>query len=101
MRAAEDSMGTCVAKRLPDVERATSFTIKINGESYLAYEGESVAAVLLVAGNRSFSQEDSGELNNRLFCGMGLCHQCLVAIDGVLNLRACMTEVRPGMNVET
>jgi predicted molibdopterin-dependent oxidoreductase YjgC len=101
MSAERYLIGTNVANRLPNIERGSSFSITINGESYLAYPGESVAAVLMVSGIRSFSQKDDGETNNRLFCGMGVCHQCLVTIDGVMNLRACMTEGQPGMKVET
>ena len=31
------------------------------------------------------------------FCGMGVCFDCLVCIDGLPNQRACMTKVRAGM----
>ncbi len=35
------------------------------------------------------------------YCGMRICHQCLVTVDGVRDVRACMTVVRPGMKIET
>ena len=34
-----------------------------------------------------------------LYCGMGVCFECLVIVDGVPNTRACMTWVRDGMEI--
>jgi predicted molibdopterin-dependent oxidoreductase YjgC len=34
-----------------------------------------------------------------VFCGMGLCHECVVQVDGRPNVRACVTLVRDGMRV--
>ncbi|MFQ5858067.1 MAG: FAD-dependent oxidoreductase, partial [Anaerolineae bacterium] len=89
------------AIRLPNLTRGERFTVEIDGESFPAHEGETVASVLLTAGSRAFSRPAEGEHPNRLFCGMGLCHQCLVTVDGMWNLRACMTKVHPGMQIET
>jgi hypothetical protein len=33
-----------------------------------------------------------------IFCGMGVCFDCLMVIDGVPNTRACMTWVRDGLD---
>ena len=35
-----------------------------------------------------------------LFCGMGLCFDCLVCVDGRPGVRACVTAVRDGMRVD-
>ena len=35
-----------------------------------------------------------------VFCGMGVCFDCLVVVDGIPNTRACVTWVREGMNVQ-
>jgi predicted molibdopterin-dependent oxidoreductase YjgC len=32
---------------------------------------------------------------------MGVCHGCLVTVNGIPNVRACVTEVKPGLKVET
>jgi aerobic-type carbon monoxide dehydrogenase small subunit (CoxS/CutS family) len=34
-----------------------------------------------------------------LFCGMGVCFECLVTVDGRPGVRACVTPVRDGMDV--
>ena len=36
-----------------------------------------------------------------LFCGMGVCFDCVMEIDGRDGVRSCMTLVRPGMRVRT
>src|SRR6185312_9212667 len=35
-----------------------------------------------------------------LYCGMGVCHDCLVTINDGLSCRACMTKVADGMRIE-
>ncbi len=57
--------------------------------------GASVAAALTEAGHRAFRQTAKGEARG-MFCGMGVCQDCLVTIDGVPNQRACMTPARDG-----
>ncbi len=61
--------------------------------------GDSLAAALTHAGHRRF--RDTAKANPRgVFCGMGICQDCLVAVDGVPNLRACMTKAADGLRVE-
>lgn len=36
-----------------------------------------------------------------LFCGMGICFECVVTVDGARQVRACITPARHGMRVET
>ncbi len=63
-------------------------------------KGASVAAALTEAGYRAFRQTAKGEARG-IFCGMGVCQDCLVTIDGAPNQRACMTPARDGARVET
>ena len=88
-----------VARRLEAIERGTRITIKVNGEPVAAYAGESIAAALMASGRRAF-RTDAGGLPRGLFCGMGICFDCLVTVDGVPNVRACMTQAREGCNIE-
>lgn len=66
-----------------------------DGKVVMAASGETVAAALAVAGELALRQTRDGDRRGP-FCGMGVCHECLVSIDG-LTARACMTEARPGM----
>jgi predicted molibdopterin-dependent oxidoreductase YjgC len=71
----------------------------VNGQPISARHGQTVAAALLAAGRRVFRQTESGEPRG-LFCGMGVCFDCLVTINGLSEQRACMTPVQPGMQIQ-
>lgn len=75
-------------------------TIHLNGQPVAAAAGETVLNVLNAVGLRRLARNDHGQASGA-FCGMGVCHCCLVAIDGRPKRRACQTVVRPGMRVET
>lgn len=89
------------AIRIPDITRGTSFEIEVDGQKVLAYEGETLATVLMAAGIRAFEHHALTHPQSRLFCGMGTCQQCLVTVDNLPNCQACKSFVRPGMKVET
>ncbi|MFZ5822210.1 MAG: (2Fe-2S)-binding protein [Chloroflexota bacterium] len=89
------------AIRLFTTQRGSSFEIEVDGQSVLAYEGESLATVLMAAGFRAFTAHNEPYAPNRLYCGMGTCQQCLVTVDSLPNCQACRTLARPGMKVET
>ena len=86
--------------RIAGVERGRPVTLMVNGRRVTAYEGETVHAALLAAGIRGVRKSNTGE-SRSVFCGMGVCFECLVTVDGVGDQRACMTVVRDGMVVET
>ena len=86
--------------RLPGVRRGPTVTIVVDGTPVSAHAGETVAAALLVAGHRVLRLTPKRRLPRGLFCGMGVCFDCLVVVDDVPNTRACMTWVRDGMRVE-
>ena len=77
------------------------YQILIDGHPAKAFAGETVAAVLMTAGKRIFTQPSQYNLHRTLFCGMGICHQCLVTVNGVRDVRGCMTLIEAGMTVET
>jgi len=82
-------------------ERGNSFEIEIDGERIIAYEGETIAAALLAAGRRSFRYTIQKNQPRGFFCGIGLCHECMMVIDGVPNVRTCQTLAYPGARVAT
>ncbi|MFL4471705.1 FAD-dependent oxidoreductase [Tateyamaria armeniaca] len=63
-------------------------------------KGQSVAAALSEAGKRALRETAKGA-SRGMFCGMGVCQDCLVTVDGVPNQRACMTPATPGQTLET
>ena len=89
------------SSRLPRPTGSPMVTVTVDGDPVQAYPGETVATVLLAAGRQTFRHTDHLHARRGLFCGMGVCFDCLVTIDGQPNVRACMTPVYAGMMVET
>lgn len=63
--------------------------------------GQSVGAALTSAGVRSWRVTRRNARPRGLFCGIGICFDCLVVTDGTPNQRACVIQARPGMVVRT
>ena len=75
-----------------------TLTITIDGEALTVPEGISVAAALALTGDPTTRQAVNGELRAP-FCGMGVCQECRVTVDG-LRVLACQTLCRAGMQIE-
>lgn len=90
-----------------DLERGASaeggrpITIIVDGEPVQAREGESVAAALIAAGRRLMRYTAREGAPRGYFCGMGVCHDCVMTVDGRPNVRTCMAAARDGLRVDT
>jgi D-hydroxyproline dehydrogenase subunit gamma len=62
--------------------------------------GTTVAAAIARAGVERFRRSVSGELRGPL-CGMGVCFECRVTIDGTAQRRSCQALCQDGMEVRT
>ena len=82
----------------PTAEPTLIFTV--DGEPLSACPGDTIAAALYAAGRRAWRRSRPGDLRG-LLCGIGVCFDCLVTVDGAPGQRACQVEVRDGMAVET
>ena len=77
-----------------------TITLFINGSAVQVSRGATVAVALLTTGVTSFRQSVSGEPRGPV-CGMGICFECRVTIDGVTQSLSCQTECQEGMRVTT
>jgi len=75
-------------------------TIEVNGGKLPVSPGTTVAAALFQAGEFRFRVSASGQPRGAL-CGMGICFECRVTIDGQANCRSCQIVVRDGMVIST
>ncbi|HEU5267691.1 MAG TPA: (2Fe-2S)-binding protein [Jatrophihabitans sp.] len=64
-------------------------------------DGQSVGAALIDAGVRSWRTTRRRGAPRGIFCGIGVCYDCLITIDGVANQRACISAAAPGLSVTT
>ena len=58
---------------------------------YSANSGDSIASALI--SNKIFEINNNGLSKRGIFCGMGVCHECLVEVNGENNVRACMRKL--------
>lgn len=79
---------------------ADTVTILVDGERCDAEAGQTVGAVLLSRRQWQFGYSPAGRPRGPL-CGMGICFECVVTVDGIPNVRACLEPVRDGMQVMT
>jgi predicted molibdopterin-dependent oxidoreductase YjgC len=73
--------------------------LTVNGRPLRVAVGTSVAAALALGDDGSSRTSVSGQRRAPL-CGMGICQECRVTIDGLRRL-ACQTQCRDGMQVQS
>jgi predicted molibdopterin-dependent oxidoreductase YjgC len=79
----------------------SDFSVVVDGRETTAHEGDTVAAVLVRDGAVSWRRTRSGGEPRGLFCGIGVCQDCLVTVDGVAGVRACLAPASPGCSITT
>lgn len=77
-----------------------NITLKVNQVPVSVPAGSMVAAAVLEAGVSSFRRSVTGEARGPL-CGMGICFECRVTVNGVAHVRSCQTLCEDGMDVRT
>jgi D-hydroxyproline dehydrogenase subunit gamma len=75
-------------------------TLTINGLVITVVSGTTVAAAAMKAGLTTFRQSTTGEMRAPL-CGMGICYECRLTIDGEPHCRSCQIVCCDGMAVKT
>jgi sarcosine oxidase subunit alpha len=75
-------------------------TLRLNGQELTVPAGITVAVAILRSNQLQFRTSVSGEPRAPL-CGMGICYECRVTIDGRAHARSCQILIREGMQVLT
>ena len=70
-----------------------------NGNTVTAKPGDTVASALYRSGVRTFTWSYEYGRPRGLLCLTGSCPNCMVNIDGVPNVRSCITPARNGLSV--
>ena len=78
---------------------ADLITISLNRRRYEVPRGTSVAAAMVLAGLPT-RHSQAGQPRAPL-CGMGICFECRVTINGEPHVRGCMTVCLEGMEIVT
>jgi len=74
--------------------------LTVDGVTVEAPAGSMVSAAVSLAGKTAFRRSVTGEPRSPL-CGMGICFECRVTIDGRAHMKSCQVPCRQGMEVRT
>ena len=74
---------------------------RFDGTLLEAPRGLTVGGALLANGIVSWRRTPAGDRPRGLFCGVGVCFDCLVDVGDRRAVRACVTVVRDGDDVRT
>ncbi len=85
--------------RIDNLTRGETITFFVNGFPTQAHLGETIHAALIAAGYQQFRKSKTGKPRG-VFCGMGVCFECLVTVNGRTAQQACTISVEQGMEVE-
>lgn len=77
------------------------FTLRIDDRDVEALPGHTIAAALWRDGIVSWRHTRGEGRARGVFCGIGVCFDCLVTVNGRPNQRACLTPAEPGDVVRT
>ena len=80
-------------------QKPEQIEIRIEGKPRLVSPGISVAAAIFLTGEPCFRTSVTGEPRAAL-CGMGICFECRVTINGIEHCRSCQIAVAPGMEIQ-
>jgi predicted molibdopterin-dependent oxidoreductase YjgC len=75
--------------------------IIVDGKPLSVRSGISVAAALMETGVKKFRTTARTGEPRFYYCGIGQCTDCMMEVDGMPGIRTCITEVKPGMCVNT
>lgn len=78
-----------------------TFQITVDDRPIECRAGETIAAALIEAGIDAWRTTRHGGARRGLFCGIGVCFDCLVTINGDRPVRACLATARPGDRIDT
>lgn len=75
-------------------------SLTVNGQSVTVQEGSTVATAVALSNATTFRRSVTG-LPRAPLCGMGICFECRVTVNGQPHARSCQIVCREGMEVRT
>ena len=83
------------------VGESAAVSLIVDDKRISARAHEPLAAALLAHGIRVCRTISHDHTARGVFCGIGVCGDCVMQVNGVPGIRACVTPVQDGMRVET
>ena len=77
-----------------------TFEIEVDGRTILARNGQTIAEALLANGVRVL-RTTRKHAPRGVYCGVGICYECRMIVNGKPNVRTCMTLATPECKIIT
>lgn len=87
-------------KFIRGIEPGRAFEFTFEGETLSGFDGETVVSALMRAGILSQRVSLKHAARRGYYCGMGLCWECSVHVEGEGVVRSCCYVLRPGLHVK-
>ena len=84
-----------------DYQHKEKVTFSFDGRELEGYVGEPIAMALHANGVKVYRETPEMKRPRGFFCAIGKCSSCFMVVDGVPNVRTCVTPLKAGMKVET
>ncbi len=83
------------------IDRSSRVIFTFDGLAVGGHPGDTIASAMYASGRRLFTRSFKYHRPRGLLCCSGHCPNCLMTVDGVPNVRACVEPIRQGAVVET
>ncbi|MBI9009232.1 MAG: (2Fe-2S)-binding protein [Tenericutes bacterium] len=80
-------------------EKKPEIHFTFNGKQLIGYLGDTIASALHDNGIMHYSNSILEERPRGFYCAIGNCGSCSMTVNGVSNVKTCMTELVEGMEV--
>ncbi len=80
-------------------EKKKELHFKYNGKDLVGYEGDTIAAALHDNGIMHYSNSIERKRPRGFYCAIGNCGSCNMTVNGIENIKTCMTLLEDGMEV--
>ncbi|MDX3803539.1 (2Fe-2S)-binding protein [Streptomyces sp. AK04-3B] len=87
--------------RLVRARPGAPFTVTFDDREIEALPGQTLAAALWSCGVTAWRTTRGAGRPRGVFCGIGVCFDCLVTVDGRPDQRACLVPAAPGAVVRS
>lgn len=84
-----------------DFKKGKKIKFTFNGQEMEGYDSETIAAALHAAGVKVLGKSLFLHRPRGFYCAIGNCSSCLMVVNGVANVKTCVTDLQEGMVVET
>jgi ferredoxin len=87
------------ARFIPGIETGASLEFTYQGQTMQGFQGETIASALMRAGVIAVRSTPRLRESRGYYCGMGICWDCAVFVDGEGVVRGCSFPVSGGLSV--